>query len=222
MATTLQLRRGTTAEANALTGAAGEVFVDLTTKTMRLHDGTTAGGLLVGGAGSPVSLVATITPTASNAADFSNVFTSQFDTYMVVGNALAFNPSASGSGSLRMFPSVGGSVNFDQFFYPMTIASQSSVTTSSGFFTLSPALPESFNNAGVNFILQVQNVNQGSTGIKSFTCMSSSKMFTGYGSYSGIAVTDGAAITGLQLRWSHSANFKDTQGVIRVYGFKNS
>jgi hypothetical protein len=44
MATTLQLRRGTTAEANALTGAAGELFVDLTTKTMRLHDGTTAGG----------------------------------------------------------------------------------------------------------------------------------------------------------------------------------
>jgi hypothetical protein len=48
MATTLQLRRGTTAEANAVTGAAGELFVDLTTKQLRLHDGTTSGGELLG------------------------------------------------------------------------------------------------------------------------------------------------------------------------------
>ena len=39
-----QLRRGTTAENNAFTGAVGEVTVDTTNNTLRVHDGTTVGG----------------------------------------------------------------------------------------------------------------------------------------------------------------------------------
>ena len=44
MAKRLQLRRGTTTENNAFTGAVGEVTVDTTNKTLRVHDGTTVGG----------------------------------------------------------------------------------------------------------------------------------------------------------------------------------
>lgn len=44
MATQVQLRRGTTAENNAFTGAVGEVTVDTTTNSLRVHDGSTAGG----------------------------------------------------------------------------------------------------------------------------------------------------------------------------------
>lgn len=44
MAKVLQLRRGTTAQNDAFTGAVGEVTVDTTKKTLRLHDGSTAGG----------------------------------------------------------------------------------------------------------------------------------------------------------------------------------
>jgi len=44
MAGQLQLRRGTTAENNAFTGAVGEVTVDTTTNGLRVHDGSTAGG----------------------------------------------------------------------------------------------------------------------------------------------------------------------------------
>ena len=44
MATTLQLRRGTTAEADAWVGLVGELFVDVDNKNIRLSDGTTAGG----------------------------------------------------------------------------------------------------------------------------------------------------------------------------------
>lgn len=40
----LQLRRGTTAENNAFTGAVGELTVDTTLDQLRLHDGVTAGG----------------------------------------------------------------------------------------------------------------------------------------------------------------------------------
>ena len=44
MPTQLQFRRGTTAQNNAFTGAAGEISVDETIDTIRLHDGITAGG----------------------------------------------------------------------------------------------------------------------------------------------------------------------------------
>lgn len=47
MAIVMQLRRGTTAEANAFTGAEGELFIDVDNKLLYLHDGTTQGGYLI-------------------------------------------------------------------------------------------------------------------------------------------------------------------------------
>ena len=44
MANQVQFRRGTTTQNNAFTGAAGEITYDTDAKTLRLHDGTTAGG----------------------------------------------------------------------------------------------------------------------------------------------------------------------------------
>jgi len=44
MSTQVQFRRGTTTQNNAFTGAQGELSVDTDLKTLRLHDGTTAGG----------------------------------------------------------------------------------------------------------------------------------------------------------------------------------
>jgi hypothetical protein len=44
MPTQIQLRRGTTANHSTFTGAAGEVTVDTTKKTVVVHDGATAGG----------------------------------------------------------------------------------------------------------------------------------------------------------------------------------
>ena len=59
MPTTLQFRRGNTTQNNAFTGAAGEISVDTTTNTLRVHDGSTAGGITIttgGGGGSSTSL----------------------------------------------------------------------------------------------------------------------------------------------------------------------
>ena len=59
MPTTLQLRRGNTTQNNSFTGSAGEITVDTTTKTLRIHDGSTAGGITIttgGGGGSSTSL----------------------------------------------------------------------------------------------------------------------------------------------------------------------
>lgn len=45
MARQLQLRRGTTAENDAFTGAEGEITVDTQRKELRIHDGQTPGGM---------------------------------------------------------------------------------------------------------------------------------------------------------------------------------
>ena len=44
MSKTVQLRRGTDTQHNTFTGEDGEVTVDTTNKTLRVHDGTTVGG----------------------------------------------------------------------------------------------------------------------------------------------------------------------------------
>lgn len=51
MAEQLQLRRGTTAENDAFTGASGELTADTTLNELRLHDGSTAGGHTIGAGG---------------------------------------------------------------------------------------------------------------------------------------------------------------------------
>lgn len=45
MAKQLQLRKGTATEHNTFTGADGEVTVDTTNKTLRVHDSSTVGGI---------------------------------------------------------------------------------------------------------------------------------------------------------------------------------
>lgn len=45
MARKIQIRRGTSAQHTNFTGAIGEVTMDTTNKTLRVHDGTTAGGI---------------------------------------------------------------------------------------------------------------------------------------------------------------------------------
>jgi len=58
----VQLRRGTDTEHSSFTGAEGEVTVDTTNDTLRVHDGTTAGGIRLaklseaGGSGTVVSI----------------------------------------------------------------------------------------------------------------------------------------------------------------------
>jgi len=47
MPTVLQFRRGTTSQNNSFTGAAGELSVDTDVDSLRVHDGSTAGGFEV-------------------------------------------------------------------------------------------------------------------------------------------------------------------------------
>ena len=51
MPTQLQLRRGTTSQNNSFTGAAGEISIDSDLDQIRIHDGSTAGGIKIPGTG---------------------------------------------------------------------------------------------------------------------------------------------------------------------------
>lgn len=67
MPTTLQFRRGTTAQNDAFTGAAGEVTFNTSLDTLIVHDGTTAGGhtLVTTDFTAPITTTANITTSAN-------------------------------------------------------------------------------------------------------------------------------------------------------------
>jgi len=81
MSTQVQYRRGTATENNSFTGALAEITVDTTNKTLRVHDGATAGG-------SNIATVAYVTAAIS---------------------ALSANSISSGTTSVNI-PSSGGNV----------------------------------------------------------------------------------------------------------------
>ena len=64
MATALQLRRGTTAQNNAFTGAAGELSYDTATEGLIVHDGSTAGGFEIVPSGSIIAFGGASAPDA--------------------------------------------------------------------------------------------------------------------------------------------------------------
>jgi len=70
MSRAIQIRRGTAAEHDNFTGLEGEVTYDTTNKTLRVHDGVTVGGNIVGAGGALSedidSVVAWQTPNADN------------------------------------------------------------------------------------------------------------------------------------------------------------
>lgn len=55
MAISVQLRRGTSTQNNSFTGAVGELVYTTDTKDLYVHDGSTAGGTIVGGGAASIA-----------------------------------------------------------------------------------------------------------------------------------------------------------------------
>jgi hypothetical protein len=69
MAQQVQFRRGTTSDHSAFTGALGEITVDTTLKTIRVHDASTVGGNIIAAANGATLTSTTLTgPSIANAA----------------------------------------------------------------------------------------------------------------------------------------------------------
>ena len=79
MAKQLQLRKGTAAEHSTFTGANGEVTVDTTNKTLRVHDGTTVGGTMLAtsaGGSVPAAQLPSATTSTQGIVKLNNTLTS--------------------------------------------------------------------------------------------------------------------------------------------------
>lgn len=79
MAKQIQLRRGTSTQNDTFTGAIGEVSVDTTNKTLRIHDGTTAGGtkvVVLSGGLIPATQLPDATQSTKGAVILNNTLTS--------------------------------------------------------------------------------------------------------------------------------------------------
>ena len=124
MPTQLQLRRGTTSQNNSFTGAAGELSVDTDLDQLRVHDGSTAGGIKVPATGLAFGAAGNTNP-ATNTASFGTpanvVIRTNVGGNVIIGDATAtsgFNLDVRGTantGALTAsglaFPTSDGSAN---------------------------------------------------------------------------------------------------------------
>lgn len=94
MATQVQNRRGTTAEHSTFTGAAGELTVDITKRTVVVHDGTTAGGSPLLRENGSQNAVTTGTSTAASFIPTSSTAPSN-GLYLPAANTVALSTNSS-------------------------------------------------------------------------------------------------------------------------------
>jgi predicted secreted protein len=112
MATQVQLRRGSSSENDAFTGALGEVTVDTTNDTLRVHDGSTAGGF------QSAKLTGTQDITLNNQADlrFGDSDGSHYVALQAPGtvssNVTFTLPAADGSSGQAMVTDASGNLSF--------------------------------------------------------------------------------------------------------------
>jgi len=87
MSRQIQFRRGTATEHENFIGAMGEITVDTTNKTIRVHDGTTAGGTMLAKK-SDIPSVVTMIPDWNNIITITDYPTNQASRYTASQNCL--------------------------------------------------------------------------------------------------------------------------------------
>lgn len=119
--TTLQLRRGTSADNATFTGAAGEVIVNTTTNSLVVHDGTTVGGFAQASLASPVFTGVPTAPTATAGTNTLQLATTAFVATAVANASPTLTTTAVTEGTNLYFTtarartsvSATGSINYN-------------------------------------------------------------------------------------------------------------
>lgn len=119
--TTLQLRRGTSADNATFTGAAGEVIVNTTTNSLVVHDGTTVGGFAQSPLASPAFSGIPTAPTANAGTNTLQIATTAFVATAVANASPTLTTTAVSEGSNLYFTptrartsvSAIGSINYN-------------------------------------------------------------------------------------------------------------
>lgn len=160
-----------------------------------------------------ISLLAVLTPTAAAAINALNVFTSQYDSYIVIGESVAPSTSV----PIGLYLAVAGVLDTGNVYSQPAAFSSTPTTYASACTVTSTAV----NSSGVGsvFMMRFDNVND-STGLKSVTIDAS------FDASATTMVHDrrgagykGGAVTGFGLYCAGGGNFKP-QGSIRIYGIQ--
>ena len=141
MAKQLQLRKGTATEHDTFTGANGEVTVDTTNKTLRVHDGTTAGGTRLAtftGGLVPAAQLPAATTSVQGAVILNNTLTSTSTTQaLTAAQGKVLNDQAFGVG--QTWQDVSWSRSKD-VTYTNTTGKPINVVVTAGYFDLDGGL----------------------------------------------------------------------------------
>ena len=145
MPTSLQFRRGTTAQNNAFTGAAGELSVDTQLNVLRVHDGSLAGGYSLMTGASTVTITNKTINLSNNTltgtvAQF-NTALSNGDFATLAGTETFTNKTL--TSPIIETPTITGSVTLNTVAYtfPASQGAANTALTNNGSGALSWALP---------------------------------------------------------------------------------
>ena len=130
MSRQIQIRRGTAAENDAFTGAIGEVTMDTTNNTLRVHDGTTAGGTKMAKQSEVSSgLNDKLNKTLDNITNEAKITSVSWGRQFTVVDAVI----AQGNSDIATFYDLSQHLNGDTTRTKMGLFSIKLVTTQSGF-----------------------------------------------------------------------------------------
>lgn len=187
MATQLQLRRGTTAENDQFIGAAGELTVDTTENVLKIHDGSTLGGVVAGK-----------TYTAGTGLDLTN------DEFSITSNGVTsdeLNVSGSGSAGQALLSDGDGSFSWGAAGASIT---DDTSTDSSFYPALTDSTSGSFTAATVSSTKLYFNPSSGTLNATTFNSLSDERV------KKNVQTLDDALNKTLSLR-GVSFTFKDTE-----------
>lgn len=162
-------------------------------------------------------LLLNATPTAAANYDALNLFTSAYDFYLLRGMGIN---NGSGTDAIRIQLATGGSVDTGSNYYSNTLATTSTTTSATSIQVTSSVINT---GKGCIFDVLISNTNSSSY-LKSMIINSSSQSNATptLDSRSTNNVYNAAnTVSGFRLYWNGGANFA-AQGLIQVFGFKNS
>lgn len=183
MSIEVKFRRGTSAEHSSFTGANGEITIDTTIKTLRVHDGVTVGGTRLakysdlGSAANLESVSTNIVPSSNVTFDLGTADLAWRDLYLS-GNTITLGDStiSTDTGAIAFQDTAGDQVQIQASSVKLGTGNTSVVLgVSSGSLTVdtSGSGSDAVNLANVNITnLVLQNVlgtQYGGTGLSSFT-----------------------------------------------------
>ena len=164
-----------------------------------------------------LTLLATITPTASANIDLLSVFTSSYDNYRIIGTGL----SVAADDTFRFRFAVAGTADTGSNYY----TADSYITTAITASTTSGIVAATTTSAGIgaNFSMNIYNANDATRLKTVFSEHNSQSAATPAYIIRGAATvyTAANAVSGIRLFLNGGSNFGAT-GKIRVYGFQNS